>query len=117
MEIEYFISPGDEDVWGPYYEKWISDARSFLKGIGLRQELLGYEVHSGTGLAHYARACTDITFKFPFGVQELMGIAARGDFDLRSHTEGSDKGTFCPFVCALFSISLLYIMLYVHEWL
>ena len=92
MEIEYFIPPGDEDVWGPYHQRWIADARSFLEGVGLRPELLGYDVHSGDGLAHYARACTDITFHFPFGVQELMGIAARGDYDLKSHSEGSGKG-------------------------
>jgi len=44
-------------------------------------------------LAHYARACTDITFKFPFGVQELMGIAARGNFDLTAHGTGMTKST------------------------
>ena len=91
MEIEYFIPPGD-DVWQPFHEKWIADSRAFLESVGLRDELMGYDVHSGDGLAHYARACTDITFKFPFGEQELMGIAARGDFDLTSHTEGSGKG-------------------------
>lgn len=90
MEIEYFIPPGD-DVWGPYHEKWIADAKEFLESVGLKEELLGYDVHEGDGLAHYARACTDITFRFPFGVQELMGIAARGDFDLQSHTKGSGK--------------------------
>mmetsp|Transcript_21406 Transcript_21406/g.46488 ORF Transcript_21406/g.46488 Transcript_21406/m.46488 type:complete len:577 (+) Transcript_21406:142-1872(+) len=90
MEIEYFIPPGD-DVWQPYHEKWIADAETFLKSVGLKEELMGYDVHEGDGLAHYARACTDITFRFPFGVQELMGIAARGDFDLKAHTEGSGK--------------------------
>ncbi|KAL9189911.1 hypothetical protein ACHAXT_009586 [Thalassiosira profunda] len=90
MEIEYFIPPGD-DVWQPYHEKWIADAKAFLESVGLKEELMGYDVHEGDGLAHYARACTDITFKFPFGEQELMGIAARGDFDLKSHTEGSGK--------------------------
>ncbi len=91
MEIEYFIPPGDE-VWQPYHNKWISDSKEFLLSVGLKEELMGYDIHEGDGLAHYARACTDITFRFPFGVQELMGIAARGDFDLRSHTEGSGKG-------------------------
>ncbi|KAL7505565.1 hypothetical protein ACHAXN_003018 [Cyclotella atomus] len=90
MEIEYFIPPGDEE-WKPYHEKWIADSRAFLEQVGLKDELMGYDVHEGDGLAHYARACTDITFKFPFGVQELMGIAARGDFDLKSHSEGSGK--------------------------
>ena len=52
---------------------------------------MGWDVHSGDGLAHYARACTDVSFRFPFGVSELMGIAARGDFDLTAHAEGSGK--------------------------
>jgi glycyl-tRNA synthetase len=48
-------------------------------------------VHSGNKLAHYARACTDITFQFPFGTQELMGIAARGCYDLTQHAHHSGK--------------------------
>ena len=36
-------------------------------------------------LAHYARACVDIEYDFPFGRQELEGIAARSDFDLTQH--------------------------------
>ena len=42
-------------------------------------------------LAHYARACVDILFKFPFGTQELEGIAARSDFDLTQHQKFSGK--------------------------
>jgi glycyl-tRNA synthetase len=51
-------------------------------------------------LAHYARACTDILFKFPFSKrdekgelagEELEGIAARGDFDLSQHEKFSGK--------------------------
>lgn len=90
MEVEYFIPPGD-DVWQPFHEKWMQESKDFLTKIGLREDLMGWDVHEGDGLAHYARACTDITFRFPFGVQELMGIAARGNFDLTSHTEGSGK--------------------------
>jgi glycyl-tRNA synthetase len=93
MEIEYFIEPGD-DKWQPYHEMWLKESRKFLVDtIGLREDLLGWDVHAGDGLAHYARACTDITFTFPFGTQELMGIAARGDYDLRQHSEGSGKST------------------------
>lgn len=90
MEVEYFIPPGD-DVWQPFHEKWMQESKDFLLSVGLREDLLGWDVHEGDGLAHYARACTDITFRFPFGVQELMGIAARGDFDLTAHSEGSGK--------------------------
>jgi glycyl-tRNA synthetase len=93
MEIEYFIEPGD-DVWQGYHEMWLQESRRFLvETIGLREDLLGWDVHEGDGLAHYARACTDITFQFPFGTQELMGIAARGDYDLRQHSDGSGKST------------------------
>eukprot|EP00526_Cylindrotheca_closterium_P000568 CAMPEP_0113618242 /NCGR_PEP_ID=MMETSP0017_2-20120614/9228_1 /TAXON_ID=2856 /ORGANISM="Cylindrotheca closterium" /LENGTH=547 /DNA_ID=CAMNT_0000527729 /DNA_START=68 /DNA_END=1711 /DNA_ORIENTATION=+ /assembly_acc=CAM_ASM_000147 len=90
MEVEYFIPPGD-DVWPEFHQKWMDDSKDFLVSLGLREDLMGWDVHEGDGLAHYARACTDITFKFPFGEQELMGIAARGNYDLTQHTEGSGK--------------------------
>jgi glycyl-tRNA synthetase len=57
----------------------------------LTPEYLGEEVHPEHKLAHYAKACTDITFKFPFGEHELEGIAARGNFDLTQHQEHSGK--------------------------
>jgi glycyl-tRNA synthetase len=91
MEVEYFIPPGD-DVWPTFHQQWIDASRDFLVSqIGLREDLMGWDVHAGNKLAHYARACTDITFQFPFGQQELMGIAARGDYDLTQHSNGSGK--------------------------
>eukprot|EP00543_Licmophora_paradoxa_P012424 CAMPEP_0202473592 /NCGR_PEP_ID=MMETSP1360-20130828/91412_1 /ASSEMBLY_ACC=CAM_ASM_000848 /TAXON_ID=515479 /ORGANISM="Licmophora paradoxa, Strain CCMP2313" /LENGTH=551 /DNA_ID=CAMNT_0049100557 /DNA_START=188 /DNA_END=1843 /DNA_ORIENTATION=+ len=90
MEVEYFIPP-DDDVWEGFHKKWMEDSKEFLISIGLREDLMDWEIHSGDKLAHYARACTDVTFRFPFGVQELMGIAARGNYDLTQHSEGSGK--------------------------
>jgi len=90
MEVEYFIPPGD-DVWPAYHEKWMAECKDFLIDLGLKEDLMGWDVHEGDKLAHYARACTDITFRFPFGTQELMGIAARGNYDLTQHSEGSGK--------------------------
>mmetsp|Transcript_21937 Transcript_21937/g.36271 ORF Transcript_21937/g.36271 Transcript_21937/m.36271 type:complete len:558 (+) Transcript_21937:39-1712(+) len=90
MEVEYFIPPGD-DVWEPFHKQWMEDSKDFLIDVGLREDLMGWEVHAGDKLAHYARACTDVTFRFPFGEQELMGIAARGNYDLTQHSEGSGK--------------------------
>jgi len=90
MEIEYFIPP-DEDAWPEYYKQWIGESWDWLKSIGLREDLMSYDVHQKCDLAHYARACTDIIFKFPFGESELMGIAARGDFDLSQHEKTSGK--------------------------
>jgi glycyl-tRNA synthetase len=42
-------------------------------------------------LAHYAKATVDILCEFPFGTEELEGIAARGDFDLSQHAKFSGK--------------------------
>ena len=90
MEIEYFIAPGD-DVWPVEHQKWLEGMREWLLSIGLRENLMEYEVHADDKLAHYARACTDVTFRFPFGQQELLGVAARGNFDLTQHQEASGK--------------------------
>jgi len=90
MEIEYFIEPG-EDSWQKHHKEWIETRLSWFESIGLPRDMLVEEVHEGDGLAHYARACTDITFKFPFGTQELEGIAARGCYDLTQHQEACGK--------------------------
>lgn len=94
MEVEYFIPPGD-DVWPEFHQQWIDDSKKFLLSVGLQEDLMGWDVHKDDGLAHYARACTDVTFRFPFGEQELMGIAARGNFDLTQHSEGAGKSKSC----------------------
>lgn len=62
-----------------------------MKSIGIREDSTFKLIHPNNKLAHYAKACTDITFKFPFGTQELMGIAARGNFDLTQHSNASGK--------------------------
>ncbi|KAJ1411986.1 hypothetical protein B484DRAFT_179530 [Ochromonadaceae sp. CCMP2298] len=90
MEIEYFITP-EEEVWPVQLQEWIDRCWGWLLGIGLKEELMVKQVHAKEKLAHYARACTDITFKFPFGTQELMGIAARGNYDLTQHSTSSGK--------------------------
>lgn len=90
MEIEYFIPP-DEDLWPKFHQEWIDTRKQWFASIGLTKEFLGEEVHPKESLAHYAKACTDITFKFPFGTQELEGIAARGDYDLKQHEKHSGK--------------------------
>lgn len=48
--------------------------------------------HDAAELAHYSVGTADIEYAFPFLPEgefgELEGVAHRGDFDLRSHTEG-----------------------------
>jgi len=90
MEIEYFIPP-DDDAWPKYHQEWIDNCYNWLLDIGVKKELIDLDVHEKDKLAHYARACTDVAFKFPFGRSELLGVAARGDFDLSAHAKGSGK--------------------------
>ena len=70
------------------------NACAFTKASGFRATTLGFHIQTKEELAHYARACTDILFKFPFSKKdengnvagdELEGIAARSDFDLSQH--------------------------------
>jgi glycyl-tRNA synthetase len=63
----------------------------WYESIGLPRESLELYWQDRKELAHYARACVDILYKFPFGTQELEGIAARGDFDLSQHQKHSGK--------------------------
>lgn len=90
MEIEYFIPPGS-DIWPKYHQEWIETRLKWHQSIGLPPDSLAKDHHPPEKLAHYARACTDITYRFPFGEQELEGIAARGDFDLVHHQQHSGK--------------------------
>jgi glycyl-tRNA synthetase len=89
MEIEYFVRPekGEE-----FYKYWVKERYDFyLNSIGLSRESLRLREHSQEELAHYAKACTDIEFNFPFGWNELEGIANRGDYDLTKHAQESGK--------------------------
>jgi len=113
MELEFFIKP-DEAVeiisgevarwhegadlsepqpnwgWEMWHRYWVDQRTKFYEGIGLGG-VLEYYWQTPEDLAHYARACVDILCEFPFGTEELEGIAARGDFDLSQHQKHSTK--------------------------
>ena len=113
MELEFFIKP-DEAVeiicgevaqwhegadlsepqpnwgWELWHRYWVDQRTKFYQGIGLGN-VLEYYWQTPEDLAHYARACVDILCEFPFGTEELEGIAARGDFDLGQHQKHSGK--------------------------
>lgn len=114
MELEFFIKPDEaveavhgtvaqwsegadlsvpQDNWGweMWHRYWVKERTDYYAGIGLGADVLDYYWQSSADLAHYARACVDILFKFPFGTEELEGIAARGAFDLTQHQKHSGK--------------------------
>ena len=87
MEMEYFIMP-DAD-WLACHESWLKWCQEWLKSIGLPESHLSLHEHPKEKLAFYSRRTVDIMFKYPFGVQELWGIAARSDYDLQQHQKFS----------------------------
>jgi len=88
MELEFFVKPGTDAEW---HEYWVAERLKWYRSIGLPEGRLHRYVYPKEELAHYASACVDVLYDFPFGTQELEGIAARGDFDLRRHGEFSGK--------------------------
>ena len=88
MEIEFFVKPGTDDEWFLY---WRKERFDWYGRYGMRKENLRLRPHDKDELAHYAKACEDVEYKFPFGWSELEGIANRTDFDLKRHIEFSGK--------------------------
>ncbi len=87
-EIEFFCEPGTDEKW---YEHWKQFRFKWYTDLDIKKENLRFRDHDPDELAHYAKACVDIEYKFPFGSgdwQELEGVANRTDFDLRQHQRG-----------------------------
>ncbi len=88
LEMEFFIHPSEAAKW---YQYWRDERMQWFYDIGVKKENLRFRDHPKDELAHYATACVDIEFLFPFGWQELEGIADRGTYDLSRHIEFSGK--------------------------
>ncbi len=84
-------TPQPDWGWKKWHAYWVEERMKFYESIGLPRTTLEEYWQKPEELAHYARACVDILFKFPFGTQELEGIAARSDFDLSQHARFSGK--------------------------
>src|SRR5690606_31346198 len=89
MEMEFFIH--EDDDWAKWHRYWIDWCKDWLRSIGLPDSHLSEYDHPKAKLAFYSKGTTDIMFQYPFGVQELWGIAARGNYDLGQHAEFSGK--------------------------
>ncbi len=88
MEIEFFCHPKEADKW---YEYWRDARYKWYVDLGLKSSKLHLRNHEKEELAHYARACADVEYEFPFGTSELEGIANRTDFDLTQHQKFSGR--------------------------
>jgi glycyl-tRNA synthetase len=105
MEMEYFVPPPDAQKW---FEYWLDERLRWYLDLGIPPEQLRLRHHDADELSHYSAATADVEFLFPWGWDELEGIANRTDFDLLAHSAASgekleyfDQGTgerYVPYV-------------------
>lgn len=99
MEMEYFVpppkyaEPGRDDMY--WYEYWCRERFEWYASLGIQREKLRLRPHEEKELAHYAKACKDIEYEYPWGWGELEGIADRTDYDLQAHEKHSGKRLTC----------------------
>jgi len=88
MEMEFFVKPDETTQWLNF---WREERLQWYKSLGIREDRLKLRPHDDDELAHYAAACFDVEYQFPFGWSELEGIADRGTYDLEQHAKNSGK--------------------------
>jgi len=86
MEMEYFVPPAEADEW---YRYWITTRLDWYLDLGIPAEQLRLHEHAKEDLSHYSRGTTDVEFAYPWGWDELEGVANRGDYDLIQHANAS----------------------------
>jgi len=86
MEYQTFCKEGEDGALYDYFKEY---GMGFFRYLGLSKENLRFHDHEK--LAHYAKAASDIEYKFPFGFGEINGTHNRTNFDLTKHQEYSGK--------------------------
>ena len=97
MEMEYFVKPDAEHL--KLVDEWVEQYVEWFKGLGISGDNLQLHEVPAEELAHYSKRTVDIMYRyFPERPEEhrqweeLMGIAWRTDFDLRSHSSKAVDG-------------------------
>ncbi len=88
MEMEYFVHPDEAQHW---YEYWCRERFQWYVDHGIPAEELRLRAHDADELSHYSSGTSDVEFLFPWGWDELEGIANRGDYDLTQHAAHSGE--------------------------
>jgi glycyl-tRNA synthetase len=88
MEIEYFCHPDDGLR---LTDEWLETRLAFYEEIGIPRAKLHINDIPDGERAFYSKKTYDIEYEFPFGVQELEGVAYRTDYDLGVHQKGANK--------------------------
>ncbi|MEK7606027.1 MAG: glycine--tRNA ligase [Patescibacteria group bacterium] len=88
MEIEYFVHPNNwEEAFGMLQKAMLA----WTEEIGLNPKHVHEHEIEKDSLAFYSKRTVDFEFDYPFGQQELYGLAYRTDYDLKNHAAASSK--------------------------
>ena len=88
MEMEFFVPPADSQKW---FEYWCAERFSWYLDLGIPEDMLRLRPHDPDELSHYSTGTADVEFAYPWGWGELEGVANRGDYDLKQHSEFSGE--------------------------
>lgn len=88
-EFEYFVKPGEDDK--AFAELLLYQQKFFTDGLGIKKENIKEVDLPKDELAHYSKRTVDTYYNFPFGWDEMAGIANRTDFDLKNHISMSGE--------------------------
>ena len=88
MELEYFCRP---EQGMELLEYWKEERLKFYENIGIPRSRLHVLTVPDDDRAFYSKGTYDIEYDFPFGLQELEGVAYRTDYDLSQHQKASGK--------------------------
>jgi glycyl-tRNA synthetase len=88
MELEYFCRP---EQGMELLEYWKEERLKFYENIGINRDRLHVKKVPEEERAFYSKGTYDIEYEFPFGIQELEGVAYRTDYDLTQHIKASGK--------------------------
>jgi glycyl-tRNA synthetase len=82
MEMEFFVPPAESAKW---YDYWCKERMNWYLELGIPADMIRLRPHAADELSHYSSGTSDVEFTFPWGWDELEGIAQRTDYDLKQH--------------------------------
>ena len=82
MEMEFFVPPAESAKW---YDYWCKERMNWYLELGIPADMIRLRPHDADELSHYSSGTSDVEFTFPWGWDELEGIAQRTDYDLKQH--------------------------------
>lgn len=88
MELEFFSHPEEANKW---FQLWVKERYNWYLRLGFKKENIRKRKYLKKELAHYSTATIDIEYKFPWGFDELEGIANRTNYDLSRHSHFSGE--------------------------